>query len=183
MAGFQIWLHRTLFYASPGVKAFMQSNWGWPTVESVHFVGLTLLFGSIAVWDLRLLGMARRIPIPEFHRLVPFAVLGFAINVSSGSMFLMTEPNQYVYNPAFQFKMLLLGLAGLNVLLFYVTTFRRLEAAGAGVADPISARVAGAVSLICWTGVIICGRLITFYRPGPCNPGEALPFLLGCIPR
>ena len=179
MADFQIWLHRLLANPTP-VSAFMRTEWGWPTVESVHFVGLTLLFGSIAVWDLRLLGMAKRISIAEFHRLVPFAVLGFAINVTSGSMFLMTEPNQYLYNPAFQFKLLLVGFAGLNVLVFYATVFRRV---GAGLNTPRIMKLFGATSLICWTGVIVCGRLITFYRPVPCNAGEFLPFLLECIPR
>lgn len=179
MVGFQIWLHRTLANPTP-VADFMRTAWGWPTIESVHFVGLTLLFGTIAVWDLRLLGMAKRIPIAEFHRLVPFAVFGFAINVTSGSMFLLTEPNQYVYNPAFQFKLLLLGLAGLNILVFYSTVFRRL---GTGSGAPRIVKLFGATSLICWIGVIICGRLITFYRPPPCNPDEAMAFLLECIPR
>ena len=92
------------------VRLFMQTSWGWPATESVHFIGLTLLFGSIAVWDLRLLGLGRGVPISAFHRLVPFAVAGFAINVVTGSMFVMAEANQYVYNRAFQFKLLFLAL-------------------------------------------------------------------------
>jgi hypothetical protein len=182
MSGIQIWLHQTLLKGT-AVASFMQTDWGWPTVESVHFIGLTLLFGTIAVWDLRLLGMAKHIPVTEFHRLVPFGMLGFAINASSGSMFLMTEPNQYVYNPAFQFKMLLLGLAGLNVLVFYTTAFRRLVALAPGVGAPRLAKIFGAVSLGCWIGVIVCGRLITFYRPFACGPGDATAFILQCIPR
>ena len=181
MGDFQIWLHRTLLKGTLAA-AFMRTDWGWPTVESIHFIGLTLLFGTIAVWDFRLLGLANRVPIAAFHRLVPFAVVGFAINAASGSMFLMTEPNQYVYNPAFQFKMLLVAIAGLNVLVFYVAVFRRFKAPAPHVGTPTVARIFGAVSLICWTGVIICGRLITFYRPYPCPPDEALAFLIQCIP-
>lgn len=183
MGDIQIWLHRSLATASTTVPAFMQSAWGWPTIESVHFIGLTLLFGAIAVWDFRLLGFAKRVPMTEFHRLVPFAVLGFAINAASGSMFLMTEPNQYVYNPAFQFKMLLVALAGVNVLVFYVIVFRRASAGDPGVVAPRIAKLSGAVSLMCWTGVIICGRLITFYRPFTCRGSEALAFVLECVPR
>ena len=182
MGGFQIWLHRKLLSATT-VAAFMRTDWGWPTIESVHFIGLTLLFGTIAVWDLRLLGLLKRVSITELHRLVPFAVLGFAINATSGSMFLMTEPNQYLYNPAFQFKLLLIGIAGVNVLVFYATVFRRLGVMAPGVEAPRIVKVFGAVSLICWIGVIICGRLITFYRPGLCGPGEAIAFVIGCIPR
>jgi hypothetical protein len=182
MGGVQLWLYDTLARGTT-VAAFMRTAWGWPTIESVHFIGLTLLFGTIAVWDLRLLGLAKRVPIAEFHRLIPFAVLGFAINVSSGSMFLMTEPNQYLYNPAFHFKLLLVGIAGLNVLLFYSTIFRRVGRLAPGVDAPRIAKLFGAVSLACWIGVIVCGRLITFYRPFPCEGSGATAFIVECIPR
>jgi len=181
MGGFQIWLHRKLASATI-VAAFMRSDWAWPAVESIHFIGLTLLFGTIVVWDLRLLGLLKRVSIAELHRLVPFAVLGFVINATSGSMFLMTEPNQYVYNPAFQFKLLLVAIAGVNVLVFYATVFRRLRLLAPGVEAPRSVKLFGATSLICWIGVIVCGRLITFYRPGLCRAGEPLAFLVECIP-
>jgi hypothetical protein len=145
MGGFQIWLHRKLASAVT-VAAFMRTEWGWPAVESIHFIGLTLLFGTIAVWDLRLLGLLKRVPIAELYRLVPFAVLGFAINATSGSMFLMTEPDQYLYNPAFQFKLLLIALAGLNVLVFYATVFRHLGALAPGVEAPDRETVWGDVA-------------------------------------
>jgi hypothetical protein len=51
-----------------------------------------------------LLGLVKQIPIAKFHRLVPCAVLGFAINAGSGTFFLMTDPDQYVYNSAFHLK-------------------------------------------------------------------------------
>ena len=182
MTGFQVWLEQTLASVTP-VATFMRTAWGWPTIESVHFIGLTLLFGTIAVWDLRLLGMAKRVPIAAFHRLVPFAMVGFAINAVSGSMFLMTEPDQYLYNPAFHFKFLLLGLAGLNVLAFYAAVFWRDRTVVPEARGPRFEKLSGAISLLCWTGVIICGRLITFYRPDACDPGEALAFIAACIPR
>jgi len=181
MGAYQLWMHDTLLRGT-AAAAFMRSDWGWPTIESVHFIGLTMLFGSIAVWDLRLLGMAKRVPMAEFHRLVPFAVLGFVINAASGSMFLMTEPNQYIYNPAFHFKLLLLGIAGLNILVFYVTVFWRFGSLAPGVDAPRILKTFGAVSLACWIGVIICGRLITFYRPFPCAPDGAAEFIVECIP-
>ncbi len=182
MGAFQFWVEQTVSQVTP-VRLFMQTNWGWPTVESVHFLGLTLLFGSIVVWDLRLLGVAGHVPIAAFHRLVPFAVLGFLINVSSGSMFVMAEANQYIYNPAFHFKLLFLTLAGVNVLIFYLTVFRRVRTLGPGAAEPGFMKVSGALSLVCWTAVIICGRLITFYRPTRCTPGQAIGFIADCIIR
>jgi hypothetical protein len=182
MGAFQVWLERTLNQAVP-VRLFMQTTWGWPATESVHFLGLTLLFGSIVVWDLRLVGVARGVPIAAFHRLVPLAVIGFTINVLSGSMFLMADANQYVYNPAFQFKMLCVALAGANVLVFYLTMFRRVNALGAEAPAPAAARVSGLVSLSLWTAVIVCGRLITFYRPTVCTPGKAIGFIADCVIR
>jgi hypothetical protein len=182
MSAFQIWLHRKLLSAT-AVAAFMRTDWAWPVVESIHFIGLTLLFGTIAVWDLRLLGLMKRVSISELHRLVPFAVLGFAVNAASGSMFLMTEPNQYVYNPAFQFKLLLVAAAGINVLVFYATIFRRVSVLGPGEETPRIVKAFGAASLICWAGVIVCGRLITFYRPTVCLPDETFAFILECIPK
>jgi hypothetical protein len=182
MGQWQLWIERTLTGTEP-VGTFMRTAWGWPAVESVHFVGLTLLFGSIAVWDLRLLGMARNVPIAAFHRLVPFSVAGFALNAASGSMFLMTEPNQYIYNPAFHFKLLFLTLAGVNIVVFYALFFRRVRTLEAGTRAPAGLKVIGAVSLASWAAVIICGRLITFYRPTGCFPDEVVGFIATCIVR
>lgn len=167
----------------PQVASLMQTAWGWPIAESIHFVGLTLLFGSIAAWDLRLLGVARHVPMAAFHRLVPFALVGFAINATSGAFFLMTDADQYVYNPAFHLKMLCLLLAGVNALLFYLLMFRRVTRLGPGAGEPVFARLSGAVSLGLWITVIICGRMITFYRPFRCGAGEAVGFLASCIVR
>ena len=165
------------------VAALMQTNWAWPITESIHFVGLTLLFGSIVAWDLRLLGLAKQVPIAAFHRLIPFAVLGFAINAASGTFFLMTDPDQYVYNPAFHLKMLCVILAGANVVLFYLTMYRQVNRLGPGAQGPVLARLSGAVSLVLWVTVIVCGRMITFYRPNACRPGDAVGFIAGCIVR
>ena len=161
----------------------MNMTWTWPAVESVHFLGLTLLFGSIAAWDLRLLGVGRGVPVVAFHRLIPFAVLGFAINVTSGIGFLMAAPDQYIYNPAFHLKMLLVVLAGVNVLVFYVTIFRTVQGLSPVAPTPFKARMSGAVSLACWMGVIVCGRMITFYRPFPCRSDQTIGFLADCIMR
>ena len=149
----------------------------------MHFLGLALLFGSIAAWDFRLIGLVKHVPVAAFHRLVPFAVAGFATNAASGSFFLMTEPNQYLYNPAFHLKMLCLALAGINVLVFYLAFFRGVNTLGPGVQAPLGARVIGGASLALWITVIVCGRMITFYRPFVCSPGEAIGFLAYCIPR
>ena len=182
MIPFQVALEKTLA-SFTSVAAFMQLHWSWPLVESAHFIGLTLLLGAIAAWDLRLLGFLKNVPAAAFHRLVPFAVIGFAINISSGSLFLMTQPDQYVYNPAFHLKVLCILLAGANVGCFYLLMFRRVAAAEGGAPVPAAARLSGAISLALWITVIVCGRMITFFRPHVCGVGEAVGFLAECIVR
>jgi len=99
------------------------------------------------------------------HRLIPWGVGGYILNVLSGICFLTTAGDQYAYNPAFQLKILSMSIAGVNVLLFYTTMFRRVAILGAGQQAPMPARIMGGVSLACWLGVIAFGRLLTFYRP------------------
>ena len=169
------------FLTFPSVAAMMETAWGWPIAESIHFIGLTLLFGSIAAWDLRLLGVAKAIPVAAFHRLVPYAIAGFVINAASGSLFLMTAPNQYIYNPAFHLKMLCVFLAGVNVLVFYLVIFRGLLAGR--TLSRLAGSVSGALSIVLWIVVIVCGRMITFYRPERCAPGQALGLIADCIVR
>jgi hypothetical protein len=181
MVDFQIWLIRTLKDINP-VGTFMRTAWGWPATESVHFLGLSLLIGTIALFDLRLLGMARRIPIAALHRLIPWGLTGYAINVVSGAAFLMTEPDQYIYNPAFHFKLLFMAVAGFNALAFYWLAYEKSTAPGAPAEAPRAAKIIAATSLCMWIAVIVCGRLLTFYRPGDCPPAGP-GFIAECIPR
>ena len=148
-----------------GIHAFMHSAWGWPLVESLHFFGLCLLLGTVGVFDLRLLGLGRGIACADLHRLVPYGVAGYGLNVFTGGLFLVSAPDQYLFNPAFQVKLLLMIVAGINVLLFYGTTVAAVKSTAAGHGVLFRARLMGLVSLLCWSGVIICGRLITYFRP------------------
>ena len=181
MNNLQPWLDQTLFsvkFLSP----FMHSRYGWPTCESIHFLGLSLLIGAIGTFDLRLLGFAPRIPIAALHRLVPWGIAGYGINIITGLMFLVTEPNQYIYNPSFHFKILFMGLAGINVLVFYVAVFGKVKLLEPGAATPRSAKIIGGASLLLWIGVIVCGRLLTFYRPIECmEEKQTFPFY--CVPQ
>lgn len=148
-----------------GIHVLMNSTWGWPTVESLHFLGLSLLVGAVGLFDLRMLGVARGIPIGALHRLIPWGVGGYVLNAGTGFLFVTSAPDQYLFNPAFQVKLGLMAVAGLNVLFFYRLVFARVREDGADAHAPRAAKVAALVSLACWTGVIVCGRLITYYRP------------------
>jgi hypothetical protein len=176
----QAWLVST-FARGTLAAAFMRSHWGWPAAESVHFIGLSLLFGTIVVWDLRLLGVARRIPFAALHELGKWTLVGFALSAGSGVMFLMTEPTEYIYNPSFHLKMACLVVAGLNAAAFYVMGYGRAVTRGAQDVAPRVAKVFAVISLLAWLGVIVFGRLLTFYRPAWCDSRPA-GFLSDCVP-
>jgi hypothetical protein len=156
----QAWLHDT------PVGEFMRvSRWAWPICESLHFLGMSVLVGVIGLFDLRLLGFARGVPIAAFHRLIPVGVAGFVLNAMTGVSFLSATPDQYLFNAAFRFKVTFFLVAGVNVLVFYAATFKRLLIQGPGEAPILGARLAGGVSLCAWIGVMAAGRLLTFFRP------------------
>lgn len=155
------WLERTALS-----NWFLDNGaWTWPLAESLHFIGLTLLLGSIGLIDLRILGVGKGIRIADLHKLVAFTVAGFVLNVCTGSLFIIGQPDQYFLNRAFHFKLVFLTIAGLNVLAFYGIEFRRLQQLGPQEEAPLPARLMAGLSLVCWIGVISAGRLLTFYRP------------------
>ena len=164
------------------VADLMHTAWAWPIAESLHFLGLCLLIGSIGAFDLRLLGVGKQIPIAAVHRFIPWGLLGFAINIVTGSLFVLTEPDQYIYNPSFHLKLLFLAVAGLNASLFYVTSSRVVFGRETLFVAPTRARVIAAISLTAWLAVIVCGRLLTFFRPGVCEGAQQV-LLLVCIPE
>jgi hypothetical protein len=176
----QAWLVRT-FARGTLPAAFMRTHWGWPAAESVHFIGLSLLFGTLVVWDLRLLGVGRRIPFAAAHTLLRWTGIGFALSAGSGVMFLMTEPTEYIYNPSFHFKMLCLAIAGLNALAFYAAGYGRAVMRGAQDVAPRMAKLFAVISLLAWLGVIVFGRLLTFYRPAWCESKPA-GVIADCVP-
>jgi hypothetical protein len=148
-----------------GIFDVMYSAWGWPIAEIVHFAGICLLIGAVGTFDLRMIGFARGISLEALHKLVPFGVLGFLLSAGTGFMFVVSSPDQYLYNPAWQIKMALLAVAGLNMALFYLTTSRRLKTLGPDDTAPLAARIFAGVSLTAWLGVIMAGRVITAFRP------------------
>jgi hypothetical protein len=148
-----------------GIYDVMYSAWGWTIAEIVHFAGLCLLMGTVGMFDLRMMGLVKGLSLTALHRLVPFGVAGFVLNAVTGLMFVVSTPDQYLYNPAWQIKMVLLAIAGANMVLFYLTTARAVNALGPGDAPPLAARAFAAVSLLSWIAIITAGRVITAFRP------------------
>jgi hypothetical protein len=140
--------------------------WSWPTLESLHFLGLCLLIGAILVMDLRLIGFQRMIPLQAVHSLMPVALVGFIINLLTGVAFVFGDPNLYFVNPAFGIKMALVVLAGLNFILYYIKVDPLLAANLPTAPTPMLAKAVGAASLIFWFGVLTYGRLLPYLGTG-----------------
>ena len=153
--------------SSPGV-AMRQWLWLYPSVEIVHITGIALLFGSIAVFDLRLLGLSRGIPVRTLAKhVLPWTAASFLLIVPSGLMMFTAHASDFIQSGVFVLKMGLILAAGLNVALFHAITFRTADVWDAEemrkLPPPPSARLAGAASLLIWIGVIACGRLLAYF--------------------
>ena len=140
-------------------------RWVWPMTESVHFCGMTLLVGTVGLFDLRVLGLAKGIAPATLHATLRWGMAGFAASVVTGVMFISGAPDQYFYNDAFRLKLVLLALMGANAGLFYGREFAGIRALGPHDDAPRSAKIVAAASLVFLVGVTLCGRMITFFRP------------------
>jgi len=158
----------TQFMLSTGIDNFVATqDWVWPVCEILHFFGMALLIGSVGLVDLRMLGIAKGVPIKALERFIPLGVIGFLVNATTGFIFVAGNPvggpQEYLTNLAFQIKMVLILIAGLNLLAFYVTGIaRQADAVTPEGVAPTSAKVVAALSLLLWFGVIFFGRFIMY---------------------
>lgn len=136
----------------------------FPGLEIAHVIGLTLVVGAISIVDLRLLGWAStgRTVRDLSHQMLPFAWAGFGIALASGGLLFASNATVYVWNPPFQFKMLILLLAGLNMAVFHTSTWRSIARWDAAPKPPVAARLAGGLSLGFWVTIVCLGRWIGF---------------------
>lgn len=143
-----------------------ESEWAFAGVESVHVIALTLVLGTIAIVDLRLLGLPRRnVPITKLTAdCVRLTWGAFALALVSGALMFIANAASYYGNLAFRVKMVLLVLAALNMLVFELRTFRSVAAWDIDKPAPVAARVAGALSLLLWISVVVFGRWIGFTK-------------------
>jgi hypothetical protein len=149
-------------------QAMRQWLWLYPTVEIFHIVGIGLLFGSIAVLDLRLLGVSRNISARTLARhVLPWTAASFLLIVPSGLLMFSAHASEFIDSPVFILKMCLILAAGANAALFHTITFRTADVWDSEemrkLPPPPSARVAGALSLLLWISVIACGRLLAYF--------------------
>jgi hypothetical protein len=150
---------------SSGIATWIRDSlYAFPFIESIHVIGLTLVFGTIAIMDLRLLGLA------SVHRpftrvagdLKKWIWVAFAITATTGLLMFSTNATVYYDNTQFRLKMLGIVLSGLNMLVFEWTTGRRAPLWDHDEAAPLPGKIAGALSIALWIAVIFFGRWVGF---------------------
>jgi hypothetical protein len=153
------WLEQTSVGA-----AVRESLWLFPAIETLHLLGMAALVGTIAVFNLRLLGwMMRRERVSELAlRLLPWSWAGFAVQVVTGALLFASEAVKVYSNPAFRVKMILIFLAGVHALIFHVTVYGDVATWDDSEVLPAGARVAGFISMVIWVGIVAAGRFIGF---------------------
>ena len=145
-------------------------SWGWPLLDTFHFVGLCLLIGIVGMYDLRVLGFAKGLPLDPLKRLLPWGVFGFVLTLITGLGFVLgigaNLYGEYAWDVIMrdfwlQIKLIFMALAGVNILVFYFTDVSRsVDALGPGDDAPPMAKAVAGASLFLWVGVMLAGRLI-----------------------
>jgi hypothetical protein len=154
--------------ASLPIGDFVASHdWVWPLCETLHFFGMSVLLGTVGVVDLRILGVAKGIPIHVLEKFIPLGVVAFIVNAVTGFIFVAGNPvggpMEYLTNLSLGLKMLMVLIAGVNLLIFYVAGVEKSLAAVPADGDaPGSAKAIAVVSLTAWIFVIIFGRFIMY---------------------
>jgi hypothetical protein len=153
------WLQQTSFSTQ-----IRESTLVFPLLEGTHVLALAFTMAPVMMYDLRLIGLLWRTePVSKIKaQFLPITVIGFLISLITGTLLFCSEPVKCFGNVYFRAKVILLILAGLNVLIFHSTIDRRLEDWDLTVTPPLRARLAGAASLVLWVGVIVAGRYTAY---------------------
>lgn len=142
-----------------------ESAYAYPALETLHVLGLGLLFGSVAAFDCRLLGWHTDLPVRRLARhLLPWVWIGFSINATSGLLLFISDAAEFAENAALQVKLALIALAGLNTLVFHAHVYRSVNAWDVDLPPPASAKLAAAASLAIWVAIIAAGRMIAYVK-------------------
>lgn len=153
----------TWLAATPLSQAMRTNAWLYPAIEIVHILGFAVLVGSVLLFDLRVLGFARGLPVAALgDHLLRWALASLLLIVPAGLLLFSAHPEELARNPAFQLKLALLAAAGLNALAFHLVPWRSAGSWEREVPAPPAARLQALLSILLWIGVISCGRLLAY---------------------
>lgn len=149
--------------STPLSQAMREHLWLYPVVETVHIVGFAVLVGAVALFDLRVLGCARTLPVHALGRhLLRWSLASLLLVIPAGVLLFSSQPMEFIANPVFMLKLALLAVAGLNAAGFHAGVYRSVAAWDTRRPAPPLARVQAALSLLLWISVIACGRLLAY---------------------
>jgi uncharacterized membrane protein len=134
-------------------------SWVWPTAETLHFVGLCLLFGVVLTVDLRMLGVGKSHSFASLYQFLPLGMLGFTMNLLTGMLFFVATPQQYT-GFLFFLKMVLVVFGAINVLYFMV--FEGPWKVEEGVDAPAGIKLVAVSAIVIWIAVLFCGHMLPF---------------------
>jgi hypothetical protein len=135
-------------------------TWVWPASETLHFIGMWMLFGVVLLANLRMLGFIKGVSFAAIHRMLPWGVLGFLLNLVTGMLFFISAPGYYTQNISFQLKVLFMLIAGVNAI--YFTVFDETWGLKADDDAPLRSKIVAASSVAAWFAVIYFGRMLPF---------------------
>jgi hypothetical protein len=149
--------------ALPLARLMRESLWAYPIVETIHIVGFVILVGSVAMFDLRVLGLSRQVSVQALARhLLPWSWASLFLIVPTGFLMFLAHASDFLSNRTFQLKMALLMVAGINAVIFHTLPYASVKSWDTGVSAPLSAQASVAASIAIWIAIIACGRLLAY---------------------
>jgi hypothetical protein len=152
-----VWLESTAI-----ANAIRTIPWMYPTFETGHYIGLSMLVGGIMLIDLRVLGFARVLKLRSMIGLLPFVWVGFIINIVTGSLLFIYGATSFGTNKAFLLKMTFMVLAGLNALAFDLSVRRSATDWVTADLPPAHVKIFATASLALWLCVVTTGRWMAY---------------------
>lgn len=154
---FFAWLETTAI-----ADAIRTYRWMYPAFETAHYIGLALVVGGIMLIDLRLLGIAKALPLRSMLGLLRWVWIGFTINAISGSLIFIYGATNFASSSVFQLKMFLMTLAGINALIFTLAAARSGDAWLDSGSVPVAIKGIATASFVLWLGVVTTGRWMAY---------------------
>lgn len=151
------WLETTAI-----ADAIRTYRWMYPAFETAHYLGIAMLVGGIMLIDLRLLGIAKTLPLRSMIGLVRWVWVGFIVNLLSGSMIFIYGAEGFAASPAFRLKMVLMLLAGINAMIFTIAAARSGDTWLDSGNVPTAIKGVATASFVLWLGVVTTGRWMAY---------------------
>ncbi len=156
----------TVFELLEGVSiavAMRDSLWLYPIVETAHILGFIVLVGAVLMFDLRVLGASKRIPVRLLAgHLLTGSAASLAVVIPAGLLMFLADAGSIAGNPAFILKMALLLCAGANAAAFHLGPYRSVASWDMGTPAPAAAKLHAALSMLLWVSIATCGRAIAY---------------------